>query len=197
MPDPTQPLPIFASCSSSGSGSGGGSSELAKQRCVPCEADGGGLEFMGLCEALSQEEASKAAAALEPAWEVVPLPQQAGDKSGDGEPGGSGRGTTSQAGLGEPGGSGGGAGGLALQREFRCRNFLAAVELCHRMGQVAEEEKHHPDLHITGWNRLRVTLSTHSRNGVTRNDLVLAAKLNALEVSDLLRTKKKPKFEDA
>lgn len=130
---------------------------------------------MGLCEALSREEASRAAAALEPAWDVVPLPAAPG---GDGEP------------------SGGGGGGLALQRGFRCKNFLAAVELCHRIGRVAEEEQHHPDLHLTGWNKLRVVMSTHSRSGVTHNDRILAAKVNALAVEDLLRKKKKPKFEE-
>lgn len=46
-------------------------------------------------------------------------------------------------------------------------------------------------LAMQGWNRLRVELCTHSRNGLTENDFILAAKLNAVSMEDLL-SKKKP-----
>ena len=39
---------------------------------------------------------------------------------------------------------------LRIRREWRTKNFLKALELCDRIGEVAESEGHHPDLHVTG-----------------------------------------------
>lgn len=47
------------------------------------------------------------------------------------------------------------------------KSFLKALELCDRIAEVAEAEGHHPDVHVTGWNRLAVELWTHSRHGLT------------------------------
>ncbi|EIE23022.1 transcriptional coactivator/pterin dehydratase, partial [Coccomyxa subellipsoidea C-169] len=79
---------------------------------------------------------------------------------------------------------------LLIRRTFRTKNFVKALELCNRFGEVAEAEGHHPDLHITGWNRLTVELTTHSRDGLTENDFIMAAKLNAVPKDDLLSKKK-------
>ena len=80
---------------------------------------------------------------------------------------------------------------LHLSRLWKTKNFLAALELSRRFGEVAEHEGHHPDVHITGWNRLKLVLWTHSRNGLTLNDFVLAAKLDDVDVQGLLWRKKK------
>jgi 4a-hydroxytetrahydrobiopterin dehydratase len=47
-------------------------------------------------------------------------------------------------------------------------------------------------MHLQGWNKLRVELTTHAREGLTENDFIMAAKLNAVPKDDLL-SKKKPK----
>ena len=47
---------------------------------------------------------------------------------------------------------------------------------------IAEEEGHHPDLHLTGWRNVRVDVSTHAIGGLAIVDFVLAAKLDAIEV---------------
>lgn len=80
---------------------------------------------------------------------------------------------------------------LHLSRTWRAKNFKAALELSRRFGQLAEDEGHHPDLHLTDWNRLRVELWTHSRGGLTVNDFILAAKLDSVDKEGLLRGKKK------
>jgi len=77
--------------------------------------------------------------------------------------------------------------------EWKLRNFVAGLELMKRIGDVAEGEGHHPDLHLTGYNHLLAEVTTHAVGGLTQNDFILAAKINELEVSDLL-PKKKPKF---
>ncbi|GMH38074.1 hypothetical protein BSKO_05958 [Bryopsis sp. KO-2023] len=79
---------------------------------------------------------------------------------------------------------------LRIRREFRSKNFLKALELFDRIAVVAEEEGHHPDLHLEGWNRASVELWTHSRNGLTDNDFIMAAKIDAVPKEDLLRKKK-------
>ena len=49
-----------------------------------------------------------------------------------------------------------------LQQDWKVRNFKAGLEAFGRIGQIAEEEGHHPDLHLEGFNGLSVQLSTHS-----------------------------------
>lgn len=47
---------------------------------------------------------------------------------------------------------------------------------------VAEEEGHHPDLHLTGWRNVRIELTTHAVGGITLPDLILAAKIDEILV---------------
>lgn len=49
-----------------------------------------------------------------------------------------------------------------LVRNFKAKNFLSGLAMFERFGAVAEEEGHHPDLHLTGWNKVKVEISTHS-----------------------------------
>ena len=68
--------------------------------------------------------------------------------------------------------------GPAIAREWRLRNFAQAVQLANLVAWVAEAGNHHPDIGL-GWGYLRVSLSTHSAQGVTLNDLVMAARIEA------------------
>lgn len=65
------------------------------------------------------------------------------------------------------------------------KNFNAGLELFRRIGQVADVEKHHPDLHLVDFNRVRVELTTHASKGLTENDFIMAAKINEIEWVDL------------
>lgn len=67
-----------------------------------------------------------------------------------------------------------------MSREVKMKNFVAAVKLIDEIAKVAEAENHHPDLHLTGYRNLRIDLSTHAVGGLTRNDLIVAAKINEL-----------------
>ncbi len=69
--------------------------------------------------------------------------------------------------------------GDALMREFEFANFVGSVDFVNRLTPVAEEMNHHPDLSIS-WNKVRVSLSTHSAGGITENDFKLAAKIDSL-----------------
>lgn len=74
------------------------------------------------------------------------------------------------------------AGGKAISRTFTARNFKAAMDFLNKVGDIAEEEKHHPDLHITGYRDVRLDLSTHSVSALTINDMIMAAKIDAVPV---------------
>lgn len=70
--------------------------------------------------------------------------------------------------------------GDRLRREWRLRDFAAALAFVNAVAEVAERENHHPDLLLHGWNRVTVTTWTHSAGGLSENDFVLAAKIDRL-----------------
>jgi 4a-hydroxytetrahydrobiopterin dehydratase len=71
-------------------------------------------------------------------------------------------------------------GHLELTRTFRYKGFMPGVDLIDRIAPIAEEEGHHPDLHLT-YGSLRVELWTHAAGGLTQNDFVLAAKIDQIQ----------------
>jgi 4a-hydroxytetrahydrobiopterin dehydratase len=70
--------------------------------------------------------------------------------------------------------------GPTLVRDLQVADFPAAIAFVDRVAQAAEEAGHHPDILVHGWNRVRLTLSTHSEGGITHADLDLARVLDAL-----------------
>jgi 4a-hydroxytetrahydrobiopterin dehydratase len=70
--------------------------------------------------------------------------------------------------------------GNALVRDFEHKDFAAAMAFVNRVADLAEEANHHPDILIHGWNKVRLTLSTHSEGGVTDKDRELAERIDAL-----------------
>jgi 4a-hydroxytetrahydrobiopterin dehydratase len=70
-------------------------------------------------------------------------------------------------------------GNQRLRRVFEFPNFRDAFGFVARAALVAEAEFHHPDIEL-GWGRAAFELTTHAAGGLTRNDFVMAAKLNEL-----------------
>ncbi|MDP3985490.1 MAG: 4a-hydroxytetrahydrobiopterin dehydratase [bacterium] len=75
-----------------------------------------------------------------------------------------------------------GADGRAIRREFAMKDFKDAMAFINKVAEVAEAENHHPDMELFEWNKLRFILSTHAIGGLSENDFILAAKINALIV---------------
>lgn len=73
--------------------------------------------------------------------------------------------------------------GKALRREWRVLDFVTALDFFRRIGDVAEAEDHHPDLHLTGYRNVAIELWTHAIGGLSENDFILAAKIDALPVA--------------
>lgn len=68
-----------------------------------------------------------------------------------------------------------------LHREYTCSNFKKALQFVNKVGDIAEAERHHPDIAF-GWGYVRINLQTHSINGLHMNDFILAAKLNTIGI---------------
>ena len=66
-----------------------------------------------------------------------------------------------------------------IEREFRLKDFAEAIRFIVRVAAVAEAEDHHPDIH-NYYSRVVLELSTHKVGGLTQNDFILAAKIDAL-----------------
>lgn len=68
--------------------------------------------------------------------------------------------------------------GAHLRRRWRFGDFGAAFSAATRVALIAEAEGHHPDMAL-GWGRLQIDLTTHAVHGLTRNDFILAARIDA------------------
>jgi 4a-hydroxytetrahydrobiopterin dehydratase len=73
--------------------------------------------------------------------------------------------------------------GRRIRREWRVKNFAAVLDFFNRVGQIAEEEGHHPDLHLVGYRNAAIELWTHAIGGLSENDFILAAKIDQLPVA--------------
>ena len=66
-----------------------------------------------------------------------------------------------------------------LERAFHFSNFKQALDFTIQVGQIAEQEGHHPDI-VLSWGKVQVTLWTHKIKGLSSNDFILAAKIDML-----------------
>ena len=68
-----------------------------------------------------------------------------------------------------------------ITKEFAFKDFAQALAFANKVGAIAEDEGHHPDL-VVKWGKVVVELSTHSIGGLSENDFILAAKIDAIPV---------------
>jgi 4a-hydroxytetrahydrobiopterin dehydratase len=67
-----------------------------------------------------------------------------------------------------------------ISKELKFKNFADALAFTNKIGAIAEAEGHHPDLAL-GWGRVGIELTTHAIDGLSENDFILAAKIDALD----------------
>lgn len=72
--------------------------------------------------------------------------------------------------------------GKRIRRECKVADFAAAIDFFIRISHVAEEEGHHPDLHLVEYCSVTVELWTHAIGGLSENDFIVAAKIDDLPV---------------
>jgi 4a-hydroxytetrahydrobiopterin dehydratase len=73
------------------------------------------------------------------------------------------------------------ADGGKIARTWKAADFVSAMAFLNRAGDLAEAEQHHPDLHLTGYRKVAIEIWTHAVGGLTENDFILAAKIDALD----------------
>jgi len=66
-----------------------------------------------------------------------------------------------------------------LEKEYSFRNFKQALDFTNRVGAIAEQEGHHPDIYLA-WGRVKLNIWTHAIGGLSENDFILAAKADAV-----------------
>jgi 4a-hydroxytetrahydrobiopterin dehydratase len=72
--------------------------------------------------------------------------------------------------------------GKRIRRQWRVKEFLTALDFFNRVGVIAEQEDHHPDLHLVGYRNVTIEIWTHALGGLSENDFILAAKIDMLPV---------------
>jgi 4a-hydroxytetrahydrobiopterin dehydratase len=69
-----------------------------------------------------------------------------------------------------------------LKKEYKFKNFKEALAFLNQVAALAEEEGHHPDMQLFEWNKVKVSLTTHAIGGLSKNDFIVASKVNGLQV---------------
>jgi 4a-hydroxytetrahydrobiopterin dehydratase len=69
-----------------------------------------------------------------------------------------------------------------IRRDWTVKNFIAGINFFNEVARVAEEEQHHPDLHLEGYRNVWIEIWTHAIGGLSENDFILAAKIDKLPV---------------
>ncbi len=72
--------------------------------------------------------------------------------------------------------------GQRIRKEWVVKNFMAGIDFFDRVARLAEEEGHHPDLHLEGYRNVAIEIWTHAIGGLSENDFILAAKIDKLPV---------------
>ncbi len=66
-----------------------------------------------------------------------------------------------------------------LEKEFKFNDFREALDFTNEVGELAEDQGHHPDIYLA-WGKVKLTLWTHKIDGLTESDFVFAAKVDNL-----------------
>ena len=68
-----------------------------------------------------------------------------------------------------------------LCRKIKTKDIVSAIEYINKLSKIAEERGHHPDIHLTSYNNLKIIIYTYSLKGLTENDFNLAKAINEIE----------------
>ena len=68
----------------------------------------------------------------------------------------------------------------SLVRDYEFKDFAEAMAFVNRVAEAAEDSGHHPDILVHGWNKVRLTLTTHDTGGLTDNDHKMAERIDSL-----------------
>lgn len=67
-----------------------------------------------------------------------------------------------------------------IRRDWKLPDFRTAIKMLNNVAALAEREQHHPDLHLEGYRKVWIEITTHAIGGLSENDFILAAKIDAI-----------------
>jgi 4a-hydroxytetrahydrobiopterin dehydratase len=70
--------------------------------------------------------------------------------------------------------------GKRISKDWGVQDFAAGMEFLNQVAELAEQEGHHPDLHLENYRHVRIVTWTHALDGLSENDFILAAKIDKL-----------------
>ena len=68
--------------------------------------------------------------------------------------------------------------GKWIRKKWSVNHFVAGMEFLNRVTEIAEADGHHPDVHLVGYRKVEIELTTHAIQGLSENDFILAAKID-------------------
>jgi 4a-hydroxytetrahydrobiopterin dehydratase len=71
--------------------------------------------------------------------------------------------------------------GKEITKQFQFKDFVESLAFVNKVGAESEEMNHHPDIFIHSWNKVKITISTHSEGGITKKDFQLAEKIEEIK----------------
>ena len=72
--------------------------------------------------------------------------------------------------------------GQRIRKDWTTKNFVAGMDFFNKVADLAEEDGHHPDLHIEGYRNVSIELWTHAIGGLSENDFIMAAKIDEVPI---------------
>ncbi len=72
--------------------------------------------------------------------------------------------------------------GTRIRKDLRAKNFVAAMDFLVQVSRLAEQQRHHPDLHLESYRCVWIEIHTHAIGGLSENDFILAAKIDQLPI---------------
>jgi 4a-hydroxytetrahydrobiopterin dehydratase len=72
--------------------------------------------------------------------------------------------------------------GERIRKDWTVRHFMAGLDFFDAVAKLAEDDGHHPDLHLEGYRKVWIELWTHAIGGLSENDFILAAKIDQLPI---------------
>lgn len=70
-----------------------------------------------------------------------------------------------------------------IRKQWVVKNFMEAIGFFNEVAKIAEDDGHHPDLHLVGYKNMAIELWTHAIDGLSENDFILAAKIDQLPLA--------------
>ncbi len=67
-----------------------------------------------------------------------------------------------------------------IEKEFEFKDFKQALSFVNKVGDIAEDVNHHPDIFLHSWNKVKISVATHDENGITSKDFDLAKKIESI-----------------